>query len=314
MSNDIYLSYSRRDFEFVAELYQYLTKKGFSVWFDKESISPGEDWSVSTAQGIRECKIFLLILSPDAAANVNIRKELSLAQRHNKQIVPLIWRPTEIPVEMEYQLAGIQWIDFAEDATPEKLNDLVVILHRLLGTEPISEAKAVVAQPAVESAVQNIFVQQQIERISDAEPANIQKIAASQIEMLRIYYREVLDQAQKSFRWAIIAAGTGLIFFLGAVIFTLVQGTQNIAVVSLISGSLIEVISAINFYLYGKTSSQLADFQNRLDTTQRILLANSMCEGLEGEIKHQTRSEIIKTILSGDSFGIKKLEVEKASR
>lgn len=65
---------------------------------------------------------------------------------------------------------------------------------------------------------------------------------------------------------------------------------------SLISGSLIEVISGINFYLYGKTSVQLADFQTRLDVTQRFLLAKSICESLEGDYKQKARSELIQTI------------------
>jgi len=157
-----------------------------------------------------------------------------------------------------------------------------------------------------DSTARNIAVQQQIVRISDAEPANIQKIAASQIEMLRVYYREVLDQAQKSFRWALIAAGVGLAFFLFAIAFTLIQGSQNIAVISLVSGALIEVISAINFFLYGKTSGQLAEFQVRLDVTQRILLANSICAELDGDCRNQTRSDIIRTVLSWDNIGLKK--------
>ncbi len=78
---------------------------------------------------------------------------------------------------------------------------------------------------------------------------------------------------------------------------------QNVAVVSLISGALIEVISGINFYLYGKTSVQLADFQTRLDVTQRFLLANSMCESLEGDYKQKARSELIRTIAGVNTTG-----------
>jgi len=110
------------------------------------------------------------------------------------------------------------------------------------------------------------------------------------------YYSEVLSQSNKSFRWALTIAIVGFIFFLAAVAFLLFQPNSEIAVISLISGSLVEVISAIIFYLYGKTSSQLAEFQNRLDVTQRFLLANSICESLEGDAKQQARVELVQTI------------------
>ncbi|MDQ3180070.1 MAG: hypothetical protein M3Q33_06075 [Acidobacteriota bacterium] len=73
----------------------------------------------------------------------------------------------------------------------------------------------------------------------------------------------------------------------------------------IISGALIEVIAAINFYLYAKTSSQLATFHTRLGTTQRFLLANSMCESLEGEFKQKARYDLIKTVAGFETVQVR---------
>lgn len=136
-----------------------------------------------------------------------------------------------------------------------------------------------------------------VERLSKADPKDVQEIAASQIQLLTSYYEISLDQARRSFLWALVAAGVGLIFFLAAIGFLLFyQQSQGIATASIISGSLIEVISAINFYLYGKTSAQFAEFHTRLGHTQRYLLANSLCESLEGEFKQQARADLVKVI------------------
>ena len=62
--------------------------------------------------------------------------------RYQKAIVPLIWRPTEVPVAMEYQLAGIQWLVFNESATEEKFNQLAAVVGRLMGGEAMAEAVA----------------------------------------------------------------------------------------------------------------------------------------------------------------------------
>lgn len=135
-----------------------------------------------------------------------------------------------------------------------------------------------------------------LEELSNADVANVQKIVASQLDIMRVYHSLVQEQAKKSFFWALIAAAIGLIFFVGAVSFVLVVRIENAAVVSMISGALVEFISGINFYLYATTSSQLAEFHSRLDITQRFLLANSICESLEGDVKQQTRAKLVETI------------------
>ena len=135
-----------------------------------------------------------------------------------------------------------------------------------------------------------------INRLAEAEPGDILKVAASQIALLASYYKAVLDQAKMSFRWALVAAGIGLMFFLGAVLFLLTRESEAIATVGVISGALVEVIAGINFYLYNKTTDQLADFHYRLEQTQRYLLANSICEALQGDTKQEARASLIQTI------------------
>jgi len=135
-----------------------------------------------------------------------------------------------------------------------------------------------------------------INQLSETEPGDILKIAASQIKLLDSYYNAVLTQATMSFRWALIAAGIGLAFFLGAIAFLLNAQNQSIAAASIIGGEIVEVISGINFFLYGKTTTQLAYFHQRLDQTQRFLLANSICESLQGDAKQEARAELVTVI------------------
>lgn len=140
MSNDVFISYRRKDLTFVTQLHNELTQRGISAWFDKESIEVADHWRTSIAEGIRDCKVFILVLSPDAVQSPNIRKEVDLAETHNKRIVPLLWRKTDIPPAFEYALAGIQWIDFNETASVENFNQLAEVVTRLLGGATAAEA------------------------------------------------------------------------------------------------------------------------------------------------------------------------------
>jgi hypothetical protein len=151
-NNDVFISYRRKDLEFVTQLHQELTKRGISAWFDMENIEVADHWRSSIAEGIRACKVFVLVLSPDAVVSVNIRKEVDLAETHGKKIVPLMWRQTEIPVAFEYSLAGLQWIDFKETASAENFDQLADVINRLLGGSSMEEAtsdKQVAQEPAV---------------------------------------------------------------------------------------------------------------------------------------------------------------------
>lgn len=132
--------------------------------------------------------------------------------------------------------------------------------------------------------------------VAQADPSNVQEVAASQLELINNYYSTILDQARQSFRWAIIAAGVGLLFFISAVGFLLVTQKSDLSAISVISGALIEVIAGINFYLYGRTISQLDLFHGRLERTQRFLLANSVCEKLKGEAQQSARAELVRVI------------------
>jgi len=152
MPFEVFISYRRKDIEFVTRLHRELANRGISAWFDQESIEVGDQWRSSIAEGIRDCRVFVLVLSPDAVQSANIRKEVDLAETHQKPIVPLLWRPTEIPVMFEYALAGVQWLDFKETASPENFDKLAAVIKKVLGQPAQAPPPATAPAPADSSA------------------------------------------------------------------------------------------------------------------------------------------------------------------
>jgi hypothetical protein len=135
-----------------------------------------------------------------------------------------------------------------------------------------------------------IKTQEAIKKIAESDP-----VGASLAQLNEKYYDSVLGQAQQSFDWALRAAIAGLVFFLAAVGFLLLRQPENISYVSVICGALVEAISALNFYLYGRAASQLKVFHSPLDRTQRFILARDMCNEL-GKNKDEIRAKLIFTI------------------
>ena len=66
--------------------------------------------------------------------------------------------------------------------------------------------------------------------------------------------------------------------------------------IALLSGAIVEIVAGIVFVLYGKTIPQLNTFQRRLDDLQRYILANSLCEALDGDERNKARAALIQEI------------------
>ncbi|GHO98545.1 hypothetical protein KSF_085930 [Reticulibacter mediterranei] len=139
----------------------------------------------------------------------------------------------------------------------------------------------------------------EIEKIAQVNPADIQQVVATQLAISSSYYETVLQQSKRSFTTAIIFAGIGLCFFIGGVSFIVYRDPGAFANPSLIAGALTELLSGINFYLYGSATKQLETFHIRLDGIQRFVIANSVCENLEGEIKQTTRAKLVQAMYAG---------------
>ncbi len=130
----IFISYSRKDLAFVKTLHRQLESRGLTAWFDQMDIPPGDQWREAIVRAITDCKIFLLVLSPAAVHSKHVRKELDLAERRNKTVVPVVWEHTALPAALEYQLVGIQYFDFDGHATTENFAKLAKALHTVLNT------------------------------------------------------------------------------------------------------------------------------------------------------------------------------------
>jgi len=139
--------------------------------------------------------------------------------------------------------------------------------------------------------IENSIIRDSIQRIGAADPANVQLIAASQLELLAGYHQIALAQSRRIFFWALVGSGVGLIFFVAAVAFAALPTG-----IAFLSGATVEIVAGIVFVLYGKTTAQLSSFQSRLELLQRYLLANSLCEALDGDDRNKARAALIKEI------------------
>lgn len=87
---DVFISYSRRDEDFVRKLHTALAVAERDVWIDWEDIPLSADWWQEICDGIESTNTFVLIVSPHSIASPVCNFEVAHALKHNKHIVPIL--------------------------------------------------------------------------------------------------------------------------------------------------------------------------------------------------------------------------------
>jgi hypothetical protein len=101
----IFISYSRKDQDYVNKLVEALAKQELPWWVDNK-IDYGDQWTREIKENIKKCQVFLLVMSPNSEESDWVQRELTFAQHLKKPIFPLL-----LDGEIWFQVINIQIID-----------------------------------------------------------------------------------------------------------------------------------------------------------------------------------------------------------
>ena len=89
--DDAFISYGRADSKaFAAKLNEKLKAEGLNIWFDQEDIPLAVDYQKQIDDGIEKAHNFLFIIAPHSINSPYCLKEIELAIKLNKRIIPLL--------------------------------------------------------------------------------------------------------------------------------------------------------------------------------------------------------------------------------
>jgi|GEM_PF-2669500 len=111
---DVFISYSRKDREFVKRLDAALQARGREAWVDWEGIRPAEEFMQAIFPAIEGTDTFVFVISPDSVTSDVCGKELAHAATHNKRMVPIIAREVDAKTVPE-PLAKLNWVFFCRE-------------------------------------------------------------------------------------------------------------------------------------------------------------------------------------------------------
>jgi hypothetical protein len=117
----VFLSYAHEDLVHARKLYETLDSiPTVSVWFDKESLLPGQKWEIEIRRAIKESRFFLLLLSNNSTPKKGFyQREIRLAlqvleEYPDSEIFLIPVRLDDCRLHFE-QLTALQYVDLFPD-------------------------------------------------------------------------------------------------------------------------------------------------------------------------------------------------------
>lgn len=132
----VFISHASADAVVVREIVARLEELGVPCWLAPRDIAPGADYATEIADAIRRSRAVVLLLSARSNDSEHCLRELELAVRAHRPIVPLRLDDTALHPGFEYRLSTTQWIDHRE---PGSLATLAARLQPAASAEPAAE-------------------------------------------------------------------------------------------------------------------------------------------------------------------------------
>src|SRR5438067_359510 len=106
---DAFISYSRKDKEFVHKLHDALAAQKRDLWVDWDDIPLASDWMQEIRTGIDQSNSFIFVISPDSVASKVCGEEVNYAVQNKKKFVPILYREGKFE-EINPAVSSHNWI------------------------------------------------------------------------------------------------------------------------------------------------------------------------------------------------------------
>lgn len=110
-ASDVFVSYAFANSEVVLPLIDSMQGSGTRIWIDREQLKPGTHWAGDIVRAIKATELFCLMCSAQSFASDHVRREIYLADKYDKPILPVKLDGAIMPEDIEYFLIDRQFLD-----------------------------------------------------------------------------------------------------------------------------------------------------------------------------------------------------------
>lgn len=107
----LFVSYAHADNLAVVPVVEAVQAQGRTVWIDNKGLSGGDSWAGEIVRAIKGAKGVIVMCSKHAFESDHVKREVYLADRYKKPMVPVFIEAAPPPEDFEYFFAGVQWLE-----------------------------------------------------------------------------------------------------------------------------------------------------------------------------------------------------------
>lgn len=127
---DVFISYSSQNQQLADAICHILEEHKIRCWIAPRNVQPGVPYAREIINGIKSCKIMVLVFTHDTNVSEHVANELEIAFKHKKIIIPFIAEDVPMNEDFSYYLQRKHW--FTAYPHPEKsFHELVKVISSL---------------------------------------------------------------------------------------------------------------------------------------------------------------------------------------
>ncbi|MBE5942851.1 MAG: TIR domain-containing protein [Lachnospiraceae bacterium] len=111
----VFVSYSSKDYNLVQTIVRMMKEEQIAFWKAPEMIPAGSSYAREIPKAIKECSVFLLILSKTSQQSIWVEKEIDSAISHRKTIIPFQIDDVALNDTFKFYLNNVQMIAYESD-------------------------------------------------------------------------------------------------------------------------------------------------------------------------------------------------------
>lgn len=118
----VFISYSRTDHQIAWEINGVLKSLGYEPWYD-QNLTGGQDWWDVILEHIRECDLFVFVLSPDSLSSRACQEEFGYAHQLLRWVLPVLISDEVNLAMLPEALQRIHVVDYRSELRIERLRE-----------------------------------------------------------------------------------------------------------------------------------------------------------------------------------------------
>ena len=128
---DVFVSHSSKDGKLAGQVVKILEQMGTTCWVAPRDILSGKQYNQAILDAIKDCSVFLLILSDDSNQSPHVEVEVERAFHYQKTIIPLRIKEVMPSRKLEYFISTAQWVDAFASPLHDRLSHVAAVVKAL---------------------------------------------------------------------------------------------------------------------------------------------------------------------------------------